>query len=168
MSQSSPQPSPKSAESKAARLDRLRKLSHLLDNAIAIPGTNYRVGLDPLLGMLPIAGDYLGSAFSAYIVLESALMGLPRQSLLRMVLNIIFETVAGSVPIVGDIFDVTWKANARNMAMLETHIASPQASEKADWWFLAMLFGGLMLVVTLMTAIGVIILTLLWRLISGG
>lgn len=168
MSQPQPKkPSLQSADAKAIRLDRLRSLTYVLDNAIAIPGTSYRVGLDPLLGLLPGAGDFLGTAFSAYIVLEAALLGLPRASLVRMVINILFETLVGTVPLLGDFFDATWKANAKNMALLEAHLNSPRHSEKADWWFIVLLLGGLMLLVIGITVLGFIILRTLLQLFSA-
>lgn len=163
MRQSAPEP----GNSKAARLKRLRSLSYILDNAIPIPGTSYRVGLDPILGLIPGGGDILGSAFSAYIVLEAALLGLPRESLVRMASNILFETVVGSVPVLGDIFDATWKANVKNMAMLEAHMNSPKQSKRADWWFIILLLGGLMLVVLGIAAISIIIVRLLFQAIGG-
>jgi hypothetical protein len=167
MRHSAPEPSPVPGNSKAARLKRLRSLSYILDNAIPIPGTSYRVGLDPILGLIPGGGDILGSAFSAYIVLEAALLGLPRESLVRMASNILFETVVGSVPVLGDIFDVTWKANVKNMALLEAHMNSPKQSQRADWWFIILLLGGLMLVVLGIAAISIIILRLLFQAIGG-
>jgi len=75
--------------SKTSTIRRLRRLSHLLDNAIPIPGTPWRFGLDPVLGLLPGAGDFLGTAFSAYIVLEAARIGIPRSLLGQMVINIL-------------------------------------------------------------------------------
>ncbi|MEQ8960732.1 MAG: DUF4112 domain-containing protein, partial [Coleofasciculus sp. C2-GNP5-27] len=93
--------------SKTSTLRRLRRLSNLLDNAIPIPGTPWRFGLDPVLGLLPGAGDFLGTAFSAYIVLEAARIGIPRSLLGQMVINILLDTVIGSVPVVGDIADAT-------------------------------------------------------------
>ena len=167
MSQPNPHFSPVSSNSHSARMKRLRSLTHILDNAIAIPGTGYRVGIDPILGMLPGAGDFLGTAFSAYIVMEAALLGLPRPTLLRMVSNIIFESVVGVVPVLGDFFDFAWKANVKNMALLEAHMASPQASKRADWWFIILLLAGLILVVVGITAISFFVLRLLFQAISG-
>lgn len=167
MPQSSSPLSPVPSDPKAARLKRLRSLSHVLDNAIPIPGTTYRVGIDPILGLVPGAGDFLGTAFSAYIVMEAAMLGLPRQTLVRMVFNILLDEVVGAVPVLGDWFDFGFKANTRNMALLETHMASPQSSRRTDWWFIILLLGVLILLVIGITAISVIILRLLFQLISG-
>ena len=159
--------SPITPNSKAARLKRLRSLSYMLDNAIPIPGTTYRVGIDPIMGLLPGAGDLLGTAFSAYIVLEAALLGLPRASLVRMVVNILLDELVGTVPLVGDWFDFAWKANTKNMQLLEAHLAAPQSSKRADWWFIILLLAGLLLFVLGITAISLFILGKIWQLIGG-
>lgn len=161
------QPSRPPIDAKISTLRRLRRLSHLLDNAIPIPGTPYRVGLDPLLGLLPGGGDFVGSALSAYIVIEAARMGLPRGTLAQMVKNILFETVFGSVPVLGDLVDATWKANAKNIALLEEHLEVPQQRQQVDWLFLALLLGGLLLVVMAVAAISIIILRWLFSAING-
>ena len=154
-------------DSRATSIKRLRSLSYVLDNAIPIPGTTYRIGLDPILGLLPAVGDYVGTALSAYIVLQAAQMGASRATLSRMVLNIILETVVGTVPVVGDLFDATWKANAKNIALLETHIDLPQKRKQTDWWFLALLLGGLLLVVIGITAVSILLLGLLLKAINS-
>lgn len=146
------------SESKVSTLQRLRRLSDLLDNAIAIPGTSLRFGLDPILGLFPGVGDFLGTAISAYIVVEAARMGISRKILLQMVVNIILDMVMGTVPVVGDVVDVAWKANTKNIALLEEHFNVSQSSEKADWWFLAWILGGLVLFAIILGAIAVMIL----------
>jgi hypothetical protein len=103
------------------RLRRLDKLSRLLDNAFAIPGTRFRIGIDGILGLIPGIGDATGAALSIYLIFQAARLGLPVSTLLRMVGNVALETVVGAVPIVGDIFDIVWKANIRNMALLRGH-----------------------------------------------
>lgn len=162
-----PTPASRLDPANAATLNRLRSLSRVLDQAITIPGTGISIGIDPILGLLPFAGDYLGAALSGYIVLQAGLLGLPRATLLRMVLNIIFDTILGSLPVVGDLFDFVWKANSKNVELLEAHLNSPRSSKKADLWFLALLFGVLVLVVVGTTAISVFILRLLWQAISS-
>lgn len=154
-------------DSKTSTLRRLRRLSHLLDNAIPIPGTPWRVGLDPVLGLLPGAGDFLGTAFSAYIVLEAARTGIPRSLLGQMVINILLDTVIGSVPIVGDIADATWKANAKNIALLETYWDSPQPQKQTDWFFLVWLLVGLTLAVIVIAALSLLFIKGLLAIING-
>lgn len=102
-------------------LGHLNKISQLLDNAFAIPGTRFRIGLDGIIGLIPGIGDAAGAVFSIYVIFHAARLGLPVSALLRMVGNVALETVVGAVPIVGDIFDIVWKANTRNMALLRGH-----------------------------------------------
>jgi hypothetical protein len=114
----------------ADRLARLRRLSRLLDSAIEIPGTNLRIGLDPLLGLLPVVGDAPTTAASAYVVAEAAALGAPRATLARMCLYLLVDAVFGSVPLVGDAFDVLWRANDRNVRLLEARLADPRGEAR--------------------------------------
>ncbi|MGB7442334.1 MAG: DUF4112 domain-containing protein [Coleofasciculaceae cyanobacterium] len=148
-------------------LRRLRRLGYLLDNAIPIPGTPYRVGLDPLIGLLPGGGDLLASIISIYIVFEAARLRTPRGTLIQMVLNILLETVLGSVPVLGDLFDAGWKANSKNVALLESHLDTPSPKKRTDWLFIVLLLGGLIAVVIVMSAISISILLWLLRVINS-
>ncbi len=123
----------------AARLDRLRRLAILLDNSIPIPGTGIRVGLDALLGLVPGAGDLAGGAFSLYILLQAARLGVPRTLLARMGWNLVVDVVVGAVPLLGDLFDAGFKANMRNLALLERHASRPVASTRSSRRFVALL-----------------------------
>jgi len=145
-------------------LERLQWLGYVLDNAIPIPGTNYRVGLDPLLGLLPAGGDVISGVLSAYIVLESARAGVSRKTLWQMVFNILMEVLVGSVPALGDLFDASWKANARNISLLESHLALPQSSPRADRKFSILLMVVLALIILLSVSISAL---LLWLVISA-
>lgn len=104
------------------RLRRLERLANLLDSAIVIPGTGFRIGIDPILGLFPGGGDVVGAALSGYIVYESWRLGVPAAGLLRMVANVIADTALGAVPLAGDLFDAYWKANLRNIAILRAHL----------------------------------------------
>lgn len=104
------------------RLNRLRRISKLLDNAVSIPGTKISFGLDPILGLLPGGGDTVTGGISAYIVVEAARMGIPHEILWKMVGNILIDSFAGTVPVVGDLFDVGWKSNVKNIELLEKHL----------------------------------------------
>ncbi|NET59629.1 MAG: DUF4112 domain-containing protein [Symploca sp. SIO2E6] len=155
-----------SSENQKSTLRHLRQLSHLLDNAIPIPGTPYRFGLDPILGLLPGGGDFLSTIFSAYIVFKAAQIGISRSLLQQMVLNILVDTLSGTVPFLGDLVDVAWKANVKNIKLLEEHWDVPQAPQKTDWWFLVLLLGGLFLIMMVVVAISVTILGWLVGIIS--
>ncbi len=110
------------SSAKASALERVRFLGRLLDNAIPIPGTNRRIGIDPLLGLLPGGGDVISMVLSAYIVVEAARLGAPRETLAKMISNVVLDSVVGAIPVLGDLFDVAWKANSRNLALLESHV----------------------------------------------
>ncbi len=141
-------PSPSTSERNSQlTLQRLRNISHVLDNAIAIPGLGYRVGLDPLIGLLPGGGDLMAGLISIYIVAEAARLGVPAATLGRMGFNILAEVVMGTIPMFGDLFDVAWKANARNVALLERHIHHPIPSRRVDKLLAIVLIIGLLTVV---------------------
>ena len=129
------------------RVNRLRRLSRILDNAIPIPGTGYRFGLDPILGLLPGGGDTVSGALGAYIIIEAARIGLPREVIWKMVGNILLDAVVGTVPVLGDLFDVGWKANVKNVALLERHLDLIPLNSKSDYLFLIGLILVLMVIV---------------------
>jgi hypothetical protein len=133
--------------SRALRMQRLRRLSFLLDNAIQIPGTSHRIGLDPIIGLIPGGGDTAGLVLSAFIVLEAAQLGASKSTLSTMALNILLETMAGTLPGLGDLFDATWKSNSRNLQLLEQHFELPHPATPArNRWFAILLIFGLGLV----------------------
>ena len=107
-------------------LRKIRKIAKLLDTAIGIPGTKFRIGLDPILGLIPGGGDLITAGISAYMVYLATSFGLERKELNKMIANIAIETAIGSVPIAGDIFDAYFKANIRNLEILENHIAKSE------------------------------------------
>lgn len=100
-------------------LERLRHLSYLLDSAFRIPVIGYRVGWDAVLGLVPVLGDAVGMLFSGYIVVEAARLGVPKRVLARMIFNLALDAIIGSIPLIGSLFDAVWKANIRNMRLLE-------------------------------------------------
>jgi hypothetical protein len=103
-------------------LRRLERLARLLDSQFRIPGTGIRFGLDGLIGLAPGVGDAIGLALSAYIVMEAWRLGLPAPIITRMIANLAVDTAVGSVPVVGDLFDIAWKANRRNMDLIRRHV----------------------------------------------
>jgi hypothetical protein len=127
------------------RIARVRKLTRLLDTSIRIPGTGKRIGLDPLLGLVPWAGDAIGAVLSAYLVWESARLGASRGTVARMLLNVAVETVLGVIPVAGDVFDAVWKANTRNLRLLEGYLSDPARAGVAArrfWLGMAVVVGG--------------------------
>jgi hypothetical protein len=114
---------PGDAASRRASLDRIDVLATLLDTAFVLPGTDVRFGVESLLRLLPGAGDVLASALSCYLLYEAHRIGVPRLLLARMAGNVIIEAIFGAVPIAGDAFDVFFRANRRNVALLREHFA---------------------------------------------
>lgn len=121
------------------RLERLRRLGYLLDNSIPIPGTRFRIGLETIIGLVPGVGDLVGGGFSLYIILQAARMGVPASLLARMGWNLLVDVVVGAVPFLGDLFDAGFKANLRNLALLEGHAQRPGESRRASRRFVAVL-----------------------------
>ena len=124
------------------RAARVRRLARLLDDVVRIPGTRIRFGLDALIGLVPVAGDFAGTALSGYVILAAARLGTPPPVLLVMVFNVAVDTLIGSVPALGDLFDVGWKANVRNAALLDRHLGAPGPTLGASRWIMAAVIGG--------------------------
>lgn len=114
---------------------RLAQLAWLLDSSIPIPGTRLTIGIDALLGLFPILGDLLGVLISSYIVNQAARLGAPRTVLVRMAINVGVEGVIGVIPFAGDVFDAAWKANQRNVRLLEAWLDRPGKTERTSRLF---------------------------------
>lgn len=112
----------------ARRLDRLRRLTRLLDSSIRIPGTGVRVGLDPILGLIPGAGDLIPAVVSLYVVDQARRLGVRRRTLGLMLGNIVIDLLIGAIPVLGDLFDFAFKANTRNLRLLEHHLFNSAAT----------------------------------------
>jgi Domain of unknown function (DUF4112) len=108
----------------ATRLARLRRLAWMIDAVFLLPGTRFRFGLNSVIGLLPVGGDTVLGVISLYIIYEAARLGVPKHKLARMLANVGVEVLGGSVPIVGDLFDMALKANLRNLAIIEDHMRS--------------------------------------------
>jgi hypothetical protein len=146
---------------------RLRQLSYWLDNAIVVPGTGYRIGLDPIIGLVPGGGDTVGMLLSSAIVLEAARMGASKSVLQQMVFNILLETLAGTVPVVGDVFDVAWKSNVRNIKLLEDHLKIEQPPRARHQGFAILLLSGLFLVFAACLVLSVFLLHWAIQMLGG-
>ncbi len=147
---------------------RLEKLAWLLDNSIPIPGLNYRIGLDGFLGLFPWMGDTIGAALSSVILAEASRLGAPKPVLLKMALNIAIDALVGAVPVFGDIFDFAWKANQKNVELLEQYIDQPQktvrSSQALAWGLGATLVG----FVVFIGFLSFLIMKGLWGLATSG
>lgn len=148
------------------RLQRIEHLGFLLDNSIRLPVIGYRIGWDAIIGLIPGFGDVAGLLLSTYIVYESARFGVPKATLGRMALNVGIEALVGAVPFLGDIFDATFKANARNIDLLQKHgtLTMAPRQRQRDRRFLLLVFGGLLVMVTLLAALLIWGVVWLWNL----
>jgi len=117
-----------------ATLNRIRKFTYLMDSAFRIPIIGFRFGLDPVIGLIPGAGDVVSTAFSAYLIYLAARFQLPPQIFKQMIFNVALEAAVGTVPLVGDIFDAFYKSNIRNLALLEKHLGidDPETTEQIN------------------------------------
>jgi len=109
------------------RLRRIRGLARLMDTALRIPGTGVSLGADSVLGLIPGIGDFGAAAVSLFIVNEARRLGVPKETVFKMLVNVGFDTVAGSVPVLGDVFDVYFKSNRRNLQLLLDHFGLDHA-----------------------------------------
>lgn len=124
---------------------RIERLAWLLDDSIPVPGTQRRFGLDPILGLIPGAGDLVGALLSLYVVGEAARLGTPQKLIWKMLGNVALEVVIGVIPVIGDLFDFVWKANSRNRQMLLEYIDQQLVppSTRANWgWVLVVILLG--------------------------
>lgn len=114
------------------QLRTLRTISWLFDELVRIPGTNLRFGIDALTGLIPGSGDLLGGAVSLYALAVASRFGAPASVVLRMALNILIDAMVGAIPLLGDLFDVGWKANRKNVELLEQYLAAPAAARRSS------------------------------------
>ncbi len=111
-------------------LARITLLAKLMDSAVAIPGLNRRIGFDAVLGLVPGVGDAISAALASYIIWEARQLGLPRWKIARMIGNVAVDTALGSIPLAGDVFDVFFKANERNLRIIHDHLGTPKRGPK--------------------------------------
>jgi hypothetical protein len=127
----------------AFRDENLDLLSRLLDTWFRVPGTNIRFGLDGIIGFIPGVGDFLAGAASCIIVVAAFFRGVPLITIARMVVNLAIEVVVGMVPVLGNLFDIGWRANRRNYHLLESSLYGPTRDTWRDWVFMGLLALGL-------------------------
>jgi hypothetical protein len=138
------------AERFAAVEARIERVTHVLDELVPIPGTGQRVGLDPLIGLIPVAGDVVGALVGGWVIAEAARFGVPRVALARMVVNLLVDLAVGLVPFLGDLIDVVSRSNSANLELFRRHALDPDATTSGHWAFFAglilMLAGAIWLV----------------------
>lgn len=143
----------------------LRQLVWWMDSAFAVPGTNLRIGLDPLIGLLlPGAGDLLGAIPSFLLLSLASKLGVPPVVIARMVLNVALDSLIGAVPLLGDIFDGTFHANEKNLALLERHAGPPRPVRVRDY----LMVGGAILFAACCVVLPVLLVVLLVKALAGG
>jgi hypothetical protein len=150
-----------------SRTKRVRVVAKLLDNSISIPGTSWKIGFDPLIGLIPGIGDLVGAVVSGYIIVEAVRAEVSAFTLARMLANVGIDTMLGSIPAVGDVFDAAWKSNTMNVALLERHLvatgdAPPKRRNILGVMTLALIV--LVLIVGAGLALGIFAARLLWGL----
>lgn len=150
----------------AAR-ERLARLAWLLDSSIPLPGTRFSIGLEALIGLVPVIGDLAGVLLSSYIVREAAALGVPRSILARMAFNVALEGLVGMIPFAGDLFDAAFKANQRNVRLLGAWLDAPHAAQRSSRAFVVALFAGLTLFVLLTGTAAFLLARWLWNLLGA-
>lgn len=108
------------------RLRRVNRLAHWLDSAFTVPGTHWRIGFDGLLGLIPGIGDAAAATLSGYIIYQGIRLGMPTSIIAKMIINVLFETVVGVIPVLGDLFDFAFKANERNVRLMQRYQTNPE------------------------------------------
>ena len=140
--------------------ENLDLLSRVLDDWFQIPGTSIRFGLDGIVGLIPGLGDILGGLASSIIIVAAWFRGIPYIALMRMVINVGIEVFVGMVPLLGDAFDIAWKANRKNYALLTRHLNEPRRHAWRDWVFLFLI--GVVLMAIFLTPIVVLMYLIEW------
>lgn len=143
---------------------RLQRLAWLLDSSIPIPGTSFSVGLDALIGLFPFVGDLVGVLLSGYIIKEAAALGASKSVLARMTFNVALEGLVGMIPLAGDLFDAAFKANQRNVRLLNAYLDRPSRTRRVSRLFVLGVVLGLALLFVLLLALGVLLARWVWSL----
>lgn len=153
-------------ETSSRRLAALARFAELLDSGIRIPRTQLRFGLDPLIGLIPGVGDAAGAVLAGWILVEAIRLGASRATLVRIAGNIALDAGVGAVPLIGDIFDFAWKANVRNVTLLERHLRDPARAMRADRSFVAFVIGGITVVTLGLFALAAVLTIRLLRVLG--
>lgn len=136
-------------EGQRQRLLALRRVAELMDSAFVVPGTTYRIGLDPIIGLVPWIGDLVSPVFTVALLWQARDIRIPKVVLLRMIFNAAIDALIGTVPVLGDLFDFGFKANQMNFALLEKHAYEEHRASAGDWLFVLLMIA----VVVLLAAV---------------
>lgn len=159
---------PPEEKEKRASLDPLFKwIAFIMDDFLRIPGTKFRFGLDPIIGLLPGIGDTSSAIISAFGLIVAARRGIPKILLARMSLNILINELVGIVPGVGDAFSFWFKSNARNYELLKNYSAVPGRSRKSDWIFMIAVLVLLFVIVCAGLLVSFLVLQQIGKLLAG-
>jgi hypothetical protein len=143
-----------------------RALARVLDTAFQIPGTRIRIGLDAILGLIPGAGDVLSAALGSYIVVAAVRAGAPTPVIIRMLGNVALDTAVGSIPVLGDLFDIAFKSNKRNAGLLERYVEQPGATVARSTAVVALAIAAVVIILAGIIALGVVAARLIWTAIA--
>ncbi|MCP5426287.1 MAG: DUF4112 domain-containing protein [Gammaproteobacteria bacterium] len=139
--------------------NRVKRLAWLLDDSIPVPiFGKYRIGVDGIIGFIPGIGDAIGAVLSLFILEEAARLGVPKSILSRMLLNVAIESMLGLIPLAGDVFDMAWKANLRNVKLIDSYLDSPQAVTRSSRFIIIGIVAVSFLFVGFISLIGLMIL----------
>ena len=144
-----------------------RRLAYWLDAGLRVPGTSLRFGLDPILGLIPGFGDAAGAVLAGWILVEAIRLGASRATVLRIAGNVALDALVGAIPILGDIFDFAWKANLRNVALLDRHLAAPVQAARADRSFVWLVVCGVSALALGLLVVGILLTRWAFRALGG-
>jgi hypothetical protein len=128
------------AERFAAAERRIGRVTHALDELVKVPGTEFRFGVDPIIGLIPVVGDAMAAVVGGWVIAEAARFGIPRIVLLRMIVNLVVDLAIGLIPFIGDVFDFAIRSNSRNIGLFRRHALDPDASTRGEQAFFLGLF----------------------------
>lgn len=151
--------------SEVATRKRLQKLAWLLDSSIRLPG-GFRIGVDGILGLIPGLGDAVGAGLSSYIVIKAVNLNVPVIVLIRMMINVALELVLGVIPVIGDLFDFMYKANERNVRLINQHLDNPRRTRRQSRYIVLMVLLVLLGVIVLTTVLFISLLQYIWSLLT--